>query len=48
MAKASNGGPPQWLSTHPSNETRQGDLAQYASRVMPLYEQATQRPRAVK
>lgn len=48
MAKASNGGPPQWLSTHPSNETRQGDLAQYAARVMPLYEQATQRPRAVK
>ena len=36
MAKASNGGPPQWLSTHPSNETRQGDLAQYAARVMPL------------
>ena len=48
MAKASNGGPPQWLSTHPSNETRQGDLAQYAARVMPLYEEATQRPRAVK
>ena len=48
MAKASTGGPPQWLSTHPSNETRQGDLAQYAARVMPLYEQATQHAKPVK
>jgi len=48
MAKASSGAPPQWLSTHPSNETRQQDLQQYAARVMPLYEQATQRVRAVK
>ncbi|MBT9495814.1 MULTISPECIES: M48 family metallopeptidase [Zoogloea] len=48
MAKASSGAPPQWLSTHPSNETRQQDLAQYAARVMPLYEQATQRVKPVK
>jgi len=48
MAKASNGGPPQWLSTHPSNETRQQDLQDYAARVMPLYEQATQRTSPVK
>jgi predicted Zn-dependent protease len=48
MAKASSGAPPQWLSTHPSNETRQQDLQQYAARVMPLYEQATQRARPVK
>lgn len=48
MAKVSNGAPPQWLSTHPSNETRQQDLQQYAARVMPLYEQATQRARPVK
>jgi predicted Zn-dependent protease len=41
MAKASgNGGPPQFLSTHPSAETRQQDLAAYAERVMPLYQQA--------
>ncbi|HMV18245.1 MAG TPA: M48 family metallopeptidase [Rhodocyclaceae bacterium] len=40
MAKVSNGAPPQWLSTHPSNETRQADLQQYAARVMPLYEEA--------
>ena len=48
MAKVSNGAPPQWLSTHPSNETRQQDLQQYAARVMPLYEQATQRAKPVK
>jgi predicted Zn-dependent protease len=40
MAKASGGGTPQWLSTHPSAETRQQDLAVYAQRVMPLYQQA--------
>ncbi|WP_153160377.1 M48 family metallopeptidase [Zoogloea sp. 1C4] len=48
MAKASEGAPPQWLSTHPSNETRQQDLRVYAERVMPLYEQATQHTRPVK
>jgi len=41
MAKASGGGgPPQWLSTHPSAASRQQDLGTYAARVMPLYEQA--------
>jgi predicted Zn-dependent protease len=41
MAKASGGGgTPQFLSTHPSAETRQQDLAVYAERVMPLYQQA--------
>lgn len=41
MAKASGGGgPPQWLSTHPSAGSRQQDLGTYAARVMPLYEQA--------
>lgn len=48
MARVSNGAPPQWLSTHPSNETRQRDLSEYAARVMPLYEQATQHARPVK
>ncbi len=38
MARASAGGPPQWLSTHPSSETRIRDLQDYAGRVMPLYE----------
>ncbi len=40
MAKASDGGPPQFLSTHPSPENRIKDLEVYAQRVMPLYEAA--------
>jgi predicted Zn-dependent protease len=37
MARASGNSPPQWLSTHPSNETRLADLKVYAERVQPLY-----------
>lgn len=40
MAKASNGGPPEILSTHPSPESRLKDLDVYAARVMPLYQSA--------
>lgn len=40
MGRASQGQPPEWLSTHPANESRQQDLARYAERVMPLYEAA--------
>ncbi len=41
MGSASGGSaPPQWLSTHPSNESRIRDLQDYAGRVMPLYQQA--------
>lgn len=40
MAAASDGAPPQWLSTHPDHANRQKDLAEYAARVMPLYEAA--------
>jgi predicted Zn-dependent protease len=40
MGRASGDQPPQWLSTHPSNETRLKDLEVYAARVMPLYERA--------
>lgn len=39
MASRSSGAPPQWLSTHPSHANRQQDLAEYAARVMPIYEQ---------
>lgn len=38
MEKADGGSPPQWLSTHPSHENRQRDLADYSQRVMPLYQ----------
>jgi predicted Zn-dependent protease len=40
MAKVSGGQPPQWLSTHPSNESRLADLQQYSEKVMPLYQAA--------
>jgi predicted Zn-dependent protease len=43
MGQLGGGQPPQFLSTHPSNETRQQDLQAYAQRVMPLYEQARRR-----
>jgi predicted Zn-dependent protease len=42
MAKIGGSAPPQWLSTHPSNETRLQDLEVYVQKVMPLY-QATAR-----
>ena len=38
MGQASAGGPPEWLSTHPSNETRLRDLETYVQKVTPLYE----------
>ena len=43
MRRVSSGGPPQWLSTHPSSDTRIRDLQDYSARVMPLYEAARRR-----
>ena len=40
MAASGGGQPPQWLSTHPSDETRIRDLRDYSQRVLPLYEKA--------
>jgi predicted Zn-dependent protease len=40
MGQASSGGPPEWLSTHPSNETRLRELQTYVQKVTPLYEKA--------
>ena len=37
MGRVSGGQPPQWLSTHPSHESRIADLRVYADRVEPLY-----------
>ena len=37
MGRVSGGQPPQWLSTHPSHESRISDLRIYADRVEPLY-----------
>jgi predicted Zn-dependent protease len=40
MAKLSGSKPPQWLSTHPSDEARQADLARLVPKMIPLYEAA--------
>ena len=40
MGQVGGSAPPAFLSTHPSNAERIGDLAVYAQRVMPLYLQA--------
>jgi predicted Zn-dependent protease len=38
MAVASKGAPPQWLSTHPSGNTRIADIEANLPKVMPLYQ----------
>ena len=43
MQKLGGGQPPQFLSTHPSHESRIRDLQEYSRRVDPLY-QAAKRP----
>ena len=45
MSAASKGAPPQWLSTHPSSQSRIADIQKNLPKVMPLYEQAGKGPR---
>jgi len=40
MEKLGGSQPPQFLSTHPSHETRIADLQNYSAKVMPLYQAA--------
>ncbi len=40
MSEAAKGGPPQFLSTHPSHQTRIKDLERNIPKVMPLYQAA--------
>ncbi|HSP01190.1 MAG TPA: M48 family metallopeptidase [Thioalkalivibrio sp.] len=40
MATAGNGAPPEFLSTHPSTDSRIRDLEQLAVKMQPIYEQA--------
>ncbi|MFN2348439.1 MAG: M48 family metalloprotease [Thioalkalivibrio sp.] len=40
MATAGNGGPPEFLSTHPSTDNRIRDLEQLAVKMQPIYERA--------
>ncbi len=44
MAKVSGGGPPQFLSTHPSPANRQEKLEKLAQRMMPYYLDKSPRP----
>jgi predicted Zn-dependent protease len=43
MAEASKGAPAEWMSTHPSHETRISDLEKLQSEAMPFYERARQK-----
>jgi len=43
MGKLGGGKPPEWMSTHPSDQTRIRDLQNYSERVAPLYEAARRR-----
>ncbi|GAB4217653.1 MAG: M48 family metallopeptidase [Rhodoferax sp.] len=40
MAMANKGAPPQWLSTHPSGQTRIRDIEANLPKVLPLYQRA--------
>ena len=44
MAKVGGGAPPEFLSTHPSDETRQQRLSALAPKMMPYYQSAGIRP----
>ena len=44
MAAASDGAPPEFLSTHPSHETRISDLTKWMPEAMELYEKAPKAP----
>jgi predicted Zn-dependent protease len=43
MGKLGGGKPVEWMSTHPSDQTRIRDLQSTSERVIPLYEAARRR-----
>ena len=43
MGRLGGSKPPEWMSTHPSDQTRTRDLQNYSERVAPLYEAARRR-----
>jgi predicted Zn-dependent protease len=45
MLSANKGAPPQWLSTHPSGESRIRDLEARMPKVQPMFESAPKPPR---
>ena len=44
MAAASKGAPPEFLSTHPANETRIADLKGWMPEAMPIYQRSPKAP----
>lgn len=44
MAQSSSGAPPEFLSTHPANETRIADLQKWMPEAMALYERSDKAP----
>ena len=44
MSAASEGQPPEFMSTHPSHETRITDLQQWMAEALPIYSQAAKAP----
>jgi len=44
MAANNKGAPPEWLSTHPSGNTRIAEIEANLAKVMPLYERAKKHP----
>lgn len=45
MMAASRGAPPQWMSTHPSSDTRIREIQAKLAKVQPLYDKAGKPPR---
>lgn len=48
MAKLSKSAPPEFMSTHPSNETRIAKLTEHLAVTQPMYEESEQTPRCYK
>lgn len=48
MSAATKGQPPEFLSTHPSHETRIEQLTKHLKKAQPLYENSQQKPACVK
>jgi len=48
MAKASKSAPPEFMSTHPSHETRINKLSKHLTKTQPMYTASNQKPKCYK
>jgi len=48
MSKNSKGAPPEFMSTHPSNETRINDLTRHLKKSQTMYQKSIQKPQCIK